>query len=62
MTFTNQSKNTTSFTNNEKSPPTYDFLLQENGDYLFLESGDKIILEQTSELGSQYTNQSKNIT
>ena len=67
MAFTNQSKNTGSFSNQSK-PVVYgqgDYLLKEDGDALLLENGDKILLETSWSLGQtkhtgSFTNLTKN--
>ena len=51
----NQNKNTSNFSNIEKSS-TASFLLKEDSFYLLLESGDKIVLSY----GTDWSNQTKN--
>lgn len=67
ITWTNQSKNSSSFGNTAQSSPSsylnqpqslfQEFLLLETGDHLLLETGDRIILEQSVPSGGTYTNQ-----
>lgn len=56
-TWTNQTKNTTSYTLQEKSLPM-DFLLLESGFFLLLEDGGKLVLEMVDQTNWDY--QTKN--
>ena len=51
MTWTNQTKHSSSFTNETKNSVVFDhgtwYLLQENGDFLLQENGGKIVLNQS---------------
>ena len=68
MAWTNQSKNSASYSNQSKNSASWgnqskggnDFLLIENGSYLLLEIGNKIILEQSVAGAISWTNQNKN--
>ena len=56
MTWTNNTKNTATWTN---APEDTDFLLMEDSSNLLLESEGRIILEQAQE-GDDWTNNTKN--
>lgn len=60
MSFTNQTKNSASYTDQAIITAYSDFLLLETGDYLLQETGDNLILEQSTASKTSYTNQSKN--
>jgi len=65
MSWTEQSKTTSSFTNQTKHSATFDvglyYLLQEIGDYLLQENGGKIVLQESFGFltPTTWTNQSK---
>jgi hypothetical protein len=56
MSYANQSKNTSSWTNQSKTGDN-SYLLKEDSFYLLLETGDKIVLSYGS---ADFTNQTKN--
>jgi len=66
MSWTEQAKNTSSFTNQSKTSSTWDYgvyyLLQEIGDYLLQENGGKIVLQESTnqKTPTSWTNQTKN--
>ena len=64
MTWTNQSKNTSSFNNQSKNASIWDMegtdlLLLENGYRLLLETGFSIVLEQSGSISSTWINEAK---
>lgn len=59
MVYSNDTKPTTTYTNDSSSTITYSFLLQENGSYLLQENGDKLIISQAGGSSVTYTNDTK---
>ena len=64
MTWTNQSKNASSFNNQSKNASIWDMegtdlLLLENGYRLLLETGFSIVLEQSGSISSTWINEAK---
>ena len=64
MTWTNQSKNASSFNNQSKNASIWDMegtdlLLLENGYRLLLETGFNIVLEQSGSISSTWINEAK---